>query len=285
VKSRGLAAAVLAALAVAPAAGASQLVDRDASGVRLVADAHGRALLTYRAHGVLRRVEASGAINARNPNPSVPQVEFRLSYAGGTVHDTCTPYDGPKLPWLVTACKAGDGSYWAVQSWQRMLPDYGGATAPWELRLSHWTGPIAELDVYSSWTYGGRFQSLFGRLSYKGVGVHGFHSTSRGNPLDTYGRNLYLDTLDSHYGSGWRRENSFLAHGPSGMFCYGFYPHRGAPGTGTNYRLTVIGPGVTPDVMWTGAAQRNYDRTVKQQMDSTFDAMRAEYGETKCSHH
>ena len=55
--------------------------------------------------------------------------------------------------------------------------------------------------------------------------MHGFHSTSTGNPLDSYGRNLYLDTLDSHYGTGWRRENSFLAHGPSGMFCYGFYPY------------------------------------------------------------
>ena len=49
--------------------------------------------------------------------------------------------------------------------------------------------------------------------------------------------------------------------------------------------MTVIGPGVTPDIMWTGAAPGPFDRTVKQQMDSTFDAMRAEYGETKCSHH
>ena len=183
------------------------------------------------------------------------------------------------------ACKAADGSYWAVQRWQRLRPNYGGTTGAWELRLSHWSGAIAQLDVYSSWTYGGRFQSLFGRLSYKGVGVHGFHSTSSGNPLDAYGRNLYLDTLDSHYGTGWHRENSFLAHGPSGMFCYGFYPHRGGPGIGTNYRITVIGPGVTPDVMWTGRAPGAFDRTVKEQMDSTFDAMRAEYGETKCSHH
>ena len=29
----------------------------------------------------------------------------------------------------------------------------------------------------------------------------------------------------SAYGSGWRRENSFLSHHGTGAFCYGFYPH------------------------------------------------------------
>jgi hypothetical protein len=25
------------------------------------------------------------------------------------------------------------------------------------------------------------------------------------------------------YGAGWKRENSFVPHNPTGAFCYGFY--------------------------------------------------------------
>ena len=120
--------------------------------------------------------------------------------------------------------------------------------------------------MYSDWVYGGRFHEVFGRLSYRGGAVHGFRTTRSGAPLDAYGRNLYLDTLDSAYGPGWRRENAFVAHKPTGVFCYAFYPFKPAsgypsppgfprekargPGNGRQYRITVIGPGVTPDVMW-----------------------------------
>jgi hypothetical protein len=105
-------AAALAAIVPAVAAG-SQLIDRNASGVALAVDAQGRALLTYRAQGRLRRVLAWGAINALAPTRSRPQVAFQLDYSGGSgaFHNTCRPYDGPKLAWLVTACKASDGSY------------------------------------------------------------------------------------------------------------------------------------------------------------------------------
>jgi hypothetical protein len=87
------------------------------------------AVVTYRAGGATKRVLASGAINARAPNGSGPQVKFRIS------------------------TKAGKP-------------------------------------------------------------VHGFRSSRFGVPLDTYGRNIYLDTLGSGYGGGWKRENSFLAHRP-----------------------------------------------------------------------
>jgi hypothetical protein len=74
---------------------------------------------------------------------------------------------------------------------------------------------------------------------------------------------VFVDTFDSAYGSGWMRENSFLTHTPGGGFCYGFYPH-GAHGVGSGkrYRATVIGPGVTPDVMWQGPAPAAYDAAV-----------------------
>jgi hypothetical protein len=164
----------------------------------------------------------------------------------------------------VTACKAPDGSYWAVQRWQRMLPNYGlrptRKQTAWELRLSHWTGPLAVLEVSLDWAYG-RYHHLFGRITYAGQPVHGFRATPSGNPLDTFGRNLYVDTFGSAYGRGWRRENSFLTHRGSGSFCYGFYEHGAWPaGHGTRYRATIIGPGVTPDILWQSQAPGPYDR-------------------------
>ena len=63
------------------------------------------------------------------------QVAFRLDYSGGwrTYRKTlsrgfvnsCRRYSGPPLAWLVTACTMPDGSHWAVQSWQRGLPNLG----------------------------------------------------------------------------------------------------------------------------------------------------------------
>ena len=97
--------------------------------------------------------------------------------------------------------------------------------------------------------------------------MHGFRSTAGGNPLDTFGRNLYVDTFNSAYGSGWKRENSFLMHKGTGTFCYGFYPHGAHPiGKGERYRATIIGPGVTPDVMWQGNALGPYDASLDQQL-------------------
>ena len=93
--------------------------------------------------------------------------------------------------------------------------------------------------------------------------MHGFRSTAGGNPLDSFGRNLYVDTFNSAYGAGWKRENSFLMHKNTGTFCYGFYPHGSRPaGHGERYRATIIGPGVTPDVMWQGDSPGAYDETL-----------------------
>ena len=160
-----------------------------------------------------------------------------------------------------------------------MLPNYGVAPtadrAAWELRLSHWSGRCAELELWTDWSYR-RFHHLYGRLTYRGGGVYGFRSTRFGVPLDTYGRNVFVDTFGSTYGSGWKRENSFLTHKPTGGFCYGFYPHGPHPvGNGKKYRATVIGPGVTPDVMWEGPAPGAYDSAVDAQAN---DAQRALLG-------
>ena len=98
------------------------------------------------------------------------------------------------------------------------------------------------LEIWTDWSYR-RFHHLYGRLTYDGGGVFGFKSTRFGVPLDTYGRNIFVDTFGSSYGAGWKRENSFLTHKPTGGFCYGFYPHGAHPiGAGKKYRATVIGP-------------------------------------------
>jgi hypothetical protein len=176
---------------------------------------------------------------------------------------TCPKYDGPALAWMTAACKAPDGSYWAVQQWQRQLPNYGATPtafqASTEVHLAHWTGPLPELKITMNWAYK-KYDHLFGSFTYNGGGIYGFASTPGGAPLDTWGRNLYVDVFDSAYGPGWERDNSFLTHKLGGTFCYGFYEHGAHPaGNGTKYRATIIGPGVTPDMMWESAAPGLYD--------------------------
>src|SRR5438552_4503160 len=211
------------ALVYAADASASQLIDRDASGVRLAVNAQGEALLTYRAHGGVQHVRAWGAINARYPNPQLPQAQFRKDYSGRAwlgFHNACRAYSGPRLAFFVTGCTAPDGSYWAVQSWRRTLPNFDARPRPGlgarELHLSHWSGETATLEAWTDWVYGGRYHHLFGRLTYGGRPVYGFSATRVGAPTDGYVRNVYVDTFDSRYGKGWRRENAFLAHALTG---------------------------------------------------------------------
>ena len=285
--------AALAATALLPAAAsASELIDRNATGVKIQANAKGQAMLTYRARGRVWHVLAWNAVNARESTTGQPQVRFRLDYAGGWgafrqklwlgFPDTCAPYTGPQLQWLLTACTAADGSHWALQRWQRMLPNYGLNPTPdqavWELRLSHWTTELPVLEVNLNWAYR-RFDHMFGRFTYLGSPVYGFRATPTGVPLDTYGRNLYVDTFNSANGPGWKRENSFLMHTRSGAFCYGFFPHGARPsGKGEKYRATIIGPGVTPDIYWESAAPGTYDRAI----DLQFNEMIKTLGSTQC---
>jgi hypothetical protein len=307
---------------LAAPAHASQLIARNASLISLAVNSHGTALITYRDRGRWLHLLARGAVNARvrPPRPGVPQVKFRLDYTGGraSLHrpvwrhfgNGCLPYDGPQLDWFVTGCKAPDGSYWALQSWQTALPGLGFAPwlfrqKQWWLHLSHWTGPPARLDVYQDWVYSRHWEEVFGQLTYRGVGVRGFGTTHFGAPTDNYGRLLYLDTHNSKYGPGWRREEAFVSSGPPGLFCFGFFPrdpyvngHPHPPGTphrrrgpahGDQYRITAVGPGVTPDVTWHGPGLHAYnagnpdDVALEQAMNAKLDEIRA--GWRKCRHH
>lgn len=271
----------VAAAGGAGSAAASQLIDRNAKNIRFKVSQDGKAMVSYRANGRAWDVLAWGAVNALHPTVAKKQVQFRLDRAGGwgafgrklRFRNACRTYDGPPIPHVVTACTAPDGSYWALQRWQRSLPNLGflpwlQPQRAWALHLSHWTGPVAQLEGYTDWSWNGRFHHIFGRLTYRGRPVHGFKTNQYGSRLDKYGRLVYLDSFSSRYGPGWRRENSFVTHKPTGVFCYTFRPrnpleggythprgYRGGlrgPGNGEAYRMTVEGPGVTPDVKWEG---------------------------------
>jgi hypothetical protein len=322
---------VVAAFA-APLAGASQLIDRNATDVRLAVNTRGEALLTYRKGGKLERVLVWGAVDAVAPTADAQQTAFQLDYGAGwkkyyvddpavqklqaryrrlkrsgkpylgspvvkelsaasafarnyatqSFHGSCPRYTGPALAWFVTACTAPDGSFWAVQRWQRQLPNYGltpdATQAAWELRLSHWTTDLPVLTISMDWAWH-RWDHLYGTYTYRGVPVYGFSSTRGGQPLDSFGRNVYVDTLDSAYGTGWRRENSFLTHKGTGAFCYSVNPHGSRPaGNGTEYRATIEGPGVTPDVMWQGVPRGAFDRDA----DAAANAAIAELHDPVC---
>jgi hypothetical protein len=252
-------------------AAASTLVARQAAQASLEVDRAGRALITYRQDGRSVRVLAWGAVNE--------QTGMRLDYSGGrgawrTFVDRARPYGGPRLPWLVAAVEAPDGSYWALQAWQRKLPNKGADPGSpiqraWELHLSHWRGTeLPKLEIWTDWVFHGKFKHLFGRFTYEGRPVFGMGNTPAGVPTDPYGRNLYLDTLDSAYGPGWKRENSFLTHKPRGTFCYGFFRHGSVSGEGTRYRITVQGPGATPVVTWEGSDPGPYDPTRDDELNA-----------------
>jgi len=268
------------ATSAATPAFASAVIGRNVARPSLTIDRRGRAHVSYYTGGRSVTLVASDAINARTPSRSVPQVKFQIRY-GERGRGACLAYDGPPLAWLVKACTGPDGSYWALQYWQRLKPNYGGNTGAWELHLSHWRGPLAQLVVYQNWAYR-RVRHIFGRLTYDGQGVYGFNSTPRGDPRDGYGRNVYVDTFDSAYGHGWHRANSFLTHHRGhtlGDFCFAFYPLAGHPrGNGTKYRATVEGPGVTPDVMWEADDIGHYNPTVQDRMRS----LERSWGDPKC---
>jgi hypothetical protein len=137
----------------------------------------------------------------------------------------------------------------------------------------------------------GQWQGLFGRLTYLGQPVHGFSSTRDGNPRDRYGRNVFIDTLNSAYGAGWKRESGILVHTPTGTFCHSFVPQKPFPGypsdatrpaaPGERYRFSVMGPGVTPVISVEVPGLTVADRQSAGSMDAVWD--RVLTGDARCA--
>jgi hypothetical protein len=240
-------------------------------------------------------------------------VKFKIDYAGGwgafrkpgywkTFKNACKPYDGPQLFGFVTGCKGPDGSWWAIQGWVRNEAMRGFAPfkpqhTAIEYHLSHWTGPLAEFEVWQNWTYGGDLQGFFGQLRYDGKPVYGTRSPSP-TVTDVFARNVYIDTLGSIYGDGWKRDTAINTHKGNGGFCYSFVvqsPPGGYPGTkggypsneprgpglGDRHRITVMGPGATPVLRWEGPRLGAYDPVRDAEINEQFDKVMS--GDAKCA--
>jgi hypothetical protein len=281
---------VLSALtATAGTAMASEMVTFGMHNPGMIVNRHGVARVSYTTSSGLRRhVLVWGAVNAITPKQGAKQVHFKFDYSGGSgsfgngywkrMHNYCRKYTGPKLADLVQACDAPDGSHWAIQSWRRELRDGGwkGTArqhAP-ELHVSHWTGKMAQLFADTSWLQNGKFDRVFGYLHYDTKGVYGFSSTSVGAPTDSFGRNMYIDTHNPALGKGWFRFNSGLTHRSAGNFCLGLYKLYGRTHTarGDAYRLTAMGPGVTPIVSWHHKAPGKYSAKAEKKKQAELDS-------------
>lgn len=284
-------AALAALLVFAAPAGAAELIVRNATQITLKVDSTNHALVSYRANGSLHHTLWWGAINAKSPDKAHPnsQVAFHHDYSGGSgglgagywsrMRNVCKPYTGPAIWNKVAACTMPDGSHWVLQRWVRLLPNGGWACCraayqgETELWVSHFSGSLANL--WLKWGWSKRYtyptshkpmDELIGRLTYRGVGVYGWHATPAGSPTDSYGDLIWVDTYGSAWSPGWRRINSFLTHNSSGgAFCDQLWPSRfgrtNSPGQGTAYRAYANGPGVTPIVYWHGPPPGNYSQS------------------------
>lgn len=114
-----------------------------------------------------------------------------------------------------------------------------------ELEISHYTTLAEFVNVHWQTKYD--LPVLCGELHFKRAGVYGASSSPTGVALDTYGRLVAIDALDSDYGPNWRRVNSLLTHRPDGSWCYLFANHgRGSGRDAKQYAITANGRGVTP---------------------------------------
>ena len=295
---RGLLTCLLALWLPASASGAI-FGDANVRNPTLKVNRDGVALVEYSTvAGVRRHVLVWGAVNgiAHRTDPQSTQARFRMDYSGGwksrgnasywrIFKNACGRYDGPALAFFVTGCRAPDGSYWALQAWQRNLPMRG--FAPWterqravELHVSHWSGALPELQLYSHWTYERTQQGIFGRLLYRGEPVYGTRTASA-SVRDEWARNVSIDTFDSDYGAGWRHDTAIATHVRNGGFCYSFVPQtppRGYPttkpngnGLGERHRVSAIGPGVTPIVQATIPRLTAFDADAQREATARFD--------------
>ena len=229
--------------------------------MRLAVDERGRALVTYRDAKGIHRVLVWGAIN--------DDMRFKLDYSGGLrafgrplwkdFRDVSRPYDGPdRFHGSSSPAARRTGRYWALQAWQRLLPNLGYTPwkhpqAAWELHVSHWRGPLPQLEIWLDWVRDGRFEHLFGRYTYRGKPVFGFELDARRQPR----RPLRAQHLPRHVRLGLRpglgaRELVPDPRAERQLLLRVLLARRRRPGirrgrtsrpaSGRSYRATVIGP-------------------------------------------
>jgi hypothetical protein len=132
------------------------------------------------------------------------------------------------LPMARVVRQTPDGRYWGLQAWRRLR------SGPVELRFSRWRGAPTLLTltaVCCKW----HSENIAGQATFHGRPIYGYRATSTGNPLDRYGRNVYLDTFRHNR---WQRMMGILTHRPTGKFSLWIRPYW----RGTAYRGRIIGP-------------------------------------------
>jgi hypothetical protein len=201
--------------AAALGAGASVEVAVDARAASLHVDAAGNAEVRWTAaDGAQRSLVVSRGGSLRYGGLSGPDVSHAAA--------------GVSIPWAVVVRQTADGSYYALQAWQRL--DSG----PVELRFSRWQGEPTRLTLQTVCCKWGH-ENVVGTASFHGRPIYGFKATRQGNPLDPYGRNVYLDSLR---GGRWQRMMGILTHRPTGSFSLWIRPEW----AGGEYRGTIPGP-------------------------------------------
>jgi hypothetical protein len=152
-------------------------------------------------------------------------LRFGGTLAGGDVSRAAS---GVTLPWAVVVRETPDGSLYALQSWRRLE---GG---PVELRFSRWRGSPTALTLRTVCCKWGSV-TVQGSASFHGRAIFGYHATAQGDPLDPYGRNVYLD---SYRDGRWVRMMGILTHRPRGDFSLWIRSNW----VGKGYRGTISGP-------------------------------------------
>ena len=296
----GICLVVAASLLLVPPALASELFgDRDVTDATLQVNGRGEALVSYtRSTGAPRRVLVWGAVNALAPSQSRPQVRFSYDYSGGwrkygrqvwrTFPNRCQLYDGPLLPNFVAACKAPDGSYWALQRWQRYVPMRG--VAPFRPGHGEARAPRLALERAAAGARG--FPELDLRRPLAGdlraTHLPGGPGARLPHALGKPARAVCPLRLHRHAqlapsgraGSAQPGSSRMSQTGPSVTASCRRSRRLGIPlrtsrqpGNGERHRVTVMGPGVTPVVRWEGAALGSYDRARDSGFNALFDRL------------
>ena len=248
-------------------------------------------MVTYSVRGRVTHLLAWGAVNAR-PRPATlvedpaGRVQARLLRRLEAPASSIWKHLQERVPRLRRArarvvrrpaCKASNGSYWALQSWQTALPDLGFAPVA---QASSGPGGCTSrtgrgCSRSSTSTRTGSTAAASRRSSAstptRAQGVRGFGTTDVGRAdrqlrpaAVTWTRTTRptaragcARTRSSRTGRPGCSATASTARNP----CVGGYAHprcdpepqASGRGPASMYRITAAGPGVTPDVMWQGA--------------------------------
>ena len=227
-------AAAAVVLAQALSADASVEIGVNAVGASLRIDAAGDAQATWTS----RDGATHTIVVARDGS-----LHFGATLSGA---DVSHPASAETVRWALVVRETTGGTYYALQSWQRLVG------APVELRFSRWTGEPTVLTLRVVCCKWGSV-NVDGRATFHGRPIYGEHATAQGNPLDPYGRNVYLDT---YRGGGWQRMMGILTHKPTGAFSLWIRSNW----VGTAYAARSPGPNLGwtlgPDALAQAAAAR-----------------------------